>query len=84
MHGDMESGEDVALIYGDQHHPGLHGLAAQAGQYHQTRAGNAGNLGYQEVRNGIPPLRFRRRARQSARLLGKRDGGPETKSKENK
>jgi hypothetical protein len=40
VHGDVESDEDAALIYGDQHRPGLHGLAAQAGQYHQTRAGN--------------------------------------------
>ena len=41
VHGDIESDEDVALIYGtDPDRPGLHALADQAGQYHQTRGGN--------------------------------------------
>jgi hypothetical protein len=42
VHGDVESYEDEALIYGtdDPARPGLHGLAEQVGEYHRTVGGH--------------------------------------------
>lgn len=41
VHGEVESYEDEALIYGtDPARPGLHDLAQQAGQYHRTVGGH--------------------------------------------
>jgi hypothetical protein len=53
VHGDVQDDEDAALILGtDPGRPSLHDLAGEAGQYHRTVGGNAGNFGYRNMRNG--------------------------------